>query len=117
MTLLKPVQGGETLTLQLAKRGRVGDRVTWPNSMPPSILVEGAALEQGEIAVRKSPRLDLRTLDAQRACRGPIAAGRRRRSSNWPMRPMPRSLSCVLIRRSASSGRLSASRWPPANCQ
>ncbi|HZN34589.1 MAG TPA: hypothetical protein VFB80_12260, partial [Pirellulaceae bacterium] len=63
VTLLKPVQGGETLTLQLAKRGRVGQGEL-AEFEAPLIQVEGAALEQGEIAVRKSPRLDLRTVAA-----------------------------------------------------
>jgi hypothetical protein len=63
VTLLKPVQGGETLTLQLAKRGRVGVGELGEFTAPV-ISVEDAALEQGEIAVRKSPRLDLRTLTA-----------------------------------------------------
>lgn len=61
VTLLKPVQGGETLTLQLARRGRVGQG-DLAEFDAPLIQVEGAALEQGEIAVRRSPRLDLRTL-------------------------------------------------------
>jgi hypothetical protein len=63
VTLLKPVQGSETLTLQLAKRGRVGQGELAEFDVP-LIQVEGAALEQGEIAVRKSPRLDLRTAAA-----------------------------------------------------
>ncbi len=64
VTLLKPVQGAETLTLQLAKRGRVGEGELVEFDAPV-ILVEGAALEQGEIAVRRSPRLELRTLGAE----------------------------------------------------
>jgi len=63
VTLLKPVQGGETLTVQLSQRGRIGhDELTEFDA--PAVLVEGAALEQGEIAVRRSPRLELRTLAA-----------------------------------------------------
>jgi hypothetical protein len=63
VTLLKPAQGSETLTLHLAKRGRVGEGEL-AEFDAPSILVDGAALEQGEIAVRRSPRLDLRSLGA-----------------------------------------------------
>jgi hypothetical protein len=63
VTLLKPAQGSETLTLHLAKRGRVGEGEL-AEFDAPSILVDGAALEQGEIAVRRSPRLELRSLGA-----------------------------------------------------
>ena len=63
VTLLKPAQGSETLTLHLARRGRVGQG-DLAEFDAPAILVEGAALEQGEIAVRRSPRLDLRSLGA-----------------------------------------------------
>ena len=63
VTLLKLVQDSETLTLYLAKRGRVGQGEL-TEFEAPSISVEGAALEQGELAVRKSPRLDLRTQGA-----------------------------------------------------
>src|SRR4029453_3370546 len=52
----KPAQGSETLMLHLARRGRVGEGEL-AEFDAPSILVEGAALEQGEIAVRRSPRL------------------------------------------------------------
>ena len=63
VTLLKPAQGSETLTLHLA-RAAAWAKGNWPSSTRRSILVEGAALEQGEIAVRRSPRLDLRSLGA-----------------------------------------------------
>jgi hypothetical protein len=55
VTLLKPAQGSTSLTLHLAKRGRVGQGDLAEFDAPP-ILVEGAALQQGEIAVRRSPR-------------------------------------------------------------
>ncbi|MCI0360789.1 MAG: hypothetical protein L0211_20110, partial [Planctomycetaceae bacterium] len=63
VTLLKPAQGTETVTIQLAKRGRVG-RGELAEFNAPTVLVIDAALQQGEIAVRKSPRLDLRTVSA-----------------------------------------------------
>ena len=63
VTLLKPVQGSETLAVQLCQRGRVGSG-DLAEFDAPAVLVEGAALEQGEIAVRRSPRLELRTLAA-----------------------------------------------------
>ncbi|MEX2174690.1 MAG: hypothetical protein WD872_10035 [Pirellulaceae bacterium] len=63
VTLLKPAQGTVTLTLQLARRGRVGQGELAEFTVP-SVLVIDAALQQGEIAVRRSPRLELRTLAA-----------------------------------------------------
>lgn len=63
VTLLKPAQGRETLTLHLSRRGRVGKGELAEFDVP-AVLVTDAVLEQGEIAIRKSPRLDLRTLSA-----------------------------------------------------
>jgi hypothetical protein len=63
VTLLKPAQGTETITIQLAKRGRVGQGELAEFNAPTVVVID-AALQQGEIAVRKSPRLDLRTVTA-----------------------------------------------------
>ncbi len=63
VTLLKPAQGTETITIQLAKRGRVGQGELAEFSAPTVVVID-AALQQGEIAVRRSPRLDLRTVTA-----------------------------------------------------
>lgn len=63
VTLLKPVQSSENLTVQMARRGRVGEG-SLAEFDAPVVLVEGAALEHGDIVVRKSPRLDLRILSS-----------------------------------------------------
>lgn len=61
VTLLKPAMGSVSLTVQLAKRGRVGQGELAEFAVP-TVLVVDAALQQGEIAVRRSPRLELRTV-------------------------------------------------------
>jgi hypothetical protein len=63
VTLLKPAQGTETITIQLARRGRVGQGELAEFNAPTVVVID-AALQQGEIAVRRSPRLDLRTVTA-----------------------------------------------------
>ena len=63
VTLLKPAQGNETINIQLARRGRVGQGEL-AEFTAPTVLVVDAALQQGEIAVRRSPRLELRTVDS-----------------------------------------------------
>jgi hypothetical protein len=73
VTLLKAATGSETVTLHLAKRGRVGEGEL-AEFDAPAVLVEGAALEQGTITVRRSPRLDLRTIGAVGLSRADNAA-------------------------------------------
>ncbi len=74
VTLLKPAQGNETVTIQLARRGKVGQG-DLAEFTAPSVLVVDAALQQGEIAVRRSPRLDLRTVSATGLSRADSAGG------------------------------------------
>lgn len=59
-TLLKPATGTEKITLVLSKRGRIGTG-EFATFDAPAVFVSGAALQQGEIMVRRSPRLELRT--------------------------------------------------------
>ena len=60
VTLLKPATGAEKFTLVLSKRGRIGAG-EFATFDAPAVFVSGAALQQGEIMVRRSPRLELRT--------------------------------------------------------
>lgn len=62
-TLLKPATGAEQITLVLSKRGRIGTG-EFATFEAPAVFVSGAALQQGEIMVRRSPRLELRTESA-----------------------------------------------------
>ena len=89
MTLLKPAQGTETLTIQLAKRGRVGQGEL-AEFDAPTVLVIDAALQQGEIAVRKSPRLELRTVTASGLSRADADGQTAAVEQASPMPPMPR---------------------------
>jgi hypothetical protein len=63
VTLLKGVTGSEAITIELARRGRVGTGELSEFSAP-TILVVDAPLQQGHLVVRRSPRLELRTLEA-----------------------------------------------------
>jgi hypothetical protein len=74
VTLLKPAQGSATVTIQLARRGQVGQG-DLAEFNAPSVLVVDAALQQGEITVRRSPRLDLRTVSATGLARADSAGG------------------------------------------
>ncbi|QDU31570.1 hypothetical protein ETAA8_67290 [Anatilimnocola aggregata] len=60
VTLLKPATGSEKFTLVLSKRGRIGTG-EFATFDAPAVFVSGAALQQGELMVRRSPRLELRT--------------------------------------------------------
>lgn len=60
VTLLKPATGSEKVTLVLSQRGRIGTG-DFAKFDAPAVFVSGAALQQGEIMVRRSPRLELRT--------------------------------------------------------
>ncbi|WP_425615613.1 hypothetical protein NA78x_005542 [Anatilimnocola sp. NA78] len=60
VTLLKAATGSEKITLVLSKRGRIGTG-EFANFDAPAVFVSGAALQQGELMVRRSPRLELRT--------------------------------------------------------
>ncbi len=60
VTLLKPANGSERITLVLSKRGRIGTG-EFAAFDAPAVFVSGAALQQGELMIRRSPRLELRT--------------------------------------------------------
>ncbi|WP_254513809.1 hypothetical protein [Anatilimnocola floriformis] len=60
VTLLKPATGSEKITLVLSKRGRIGTG-EFATFDAPAVFVSGAALQQGEIMIRRSPRIELRT--------------------------------------------------------
>lgn len=60
VTLLKPATGSEKITLVLSKRGRIGTG-EFATFDAPAVFVSGAALQQGELMIRRSPRLELRT--------------------------------------------------------
>ena len=60
VTLLKPATGSERITLVLSKRGRIGTG-EFATFDAPAVFVSGAALQQGDIMIRRSPRLELRT--------------------------------------------------------
>jgi hypothetical protein len=63
VTLLKGVQGSESITIELARRGRVGQGEL-AEFAAPTVTVVDAPLQQGNLVVRRSPRLELRTLEA-----------------------------------------------------
>lgn len=60
VTLLKPATGSEKITLVLSKRGRIGTG-EFAAFDAPAVFVSGAALQQGELMIRRSPRLELHT--------------------------------------------------------
>lgn len=62
VTLLRTAVGSETLTIQLARRELAIDEKTKVALLvAPQVQVVGAALQQGELAVRRGNRLQLRT--------------------------------------------------------
>jgi hypothetical protein len=61
VTLLKAATSSETLTVQIAKRGLIGQGEL-ASFAAPDVRVESAALHQGEIAIRRSRRLDVRSI-------------------------------------------------------
>ncbi|MDX1945917.1 MAG: hypothetical protein SFU86_11010 [Pirellulaceae bacterium] len=72
VTLLKAAQGNETLTVQIARRGRVGQGELAEFAVP-IVQVEGAVLQQGELAIRRSPRLELRAVEMKGMSRADAA--------------------------------------------
>jgi hypothetical protein len=69
VTLLKAVQDAETLAVSLSRRGAVGSG-DLAQFAAPVLSVEGAAQQSGELTIRSSPLLELRTestLGASRA--------------------------------------------------
>ncbi|MCB9875293.1 MAG: hypothetical protein H6821_14050 [Planctomycetaceae bacterium] len=63
VTLLKAATGTETITLRLSQRTVIGDEQS-PNLVAPVIAVPDAVLHQGQLAIRRSPLLDLHTEQA-----------------------------------------------------
>src|SRR6185436_15213410 len=61
ITLLKAATGSEGLTVQISRRGLVGQGEL-ATFAAPDLRVESAALHQGEIAIRRSRRLDVRSI-------------------------------------------------------
>lgn len=61
VTLLKAAVGKETVTIHLSQRGVVGQG-DLAQFAAPEVRVDSAVLHQGEIAVRRSTRLDLRAV-------------------------------------------------------
>ncbi|HTN74823.1 MAG TPA: hypothetical protein VL096_06230 [Pirellulaceae bacterium] len=61
VTLLKAAVASETLTVQIAQRGLIGQGELASFTVP-DVRVESASLHQGEIAIRRSRRLDLRSV-------------------------------------------------------
>ncbi|MEX0819591.1 MAG: hypothetical protein WD070_08350, partial [Pirellulaceae bacterium] len=60
VTLLKAATGNEIITLQLSRRAVIGlDEQT--ELVAPAVIVPDAVLHQGQLAIRRSPLLDLRT--------------------------------------------------------
>ena len=62
VTLLKPARDSETFVVWLARRGAVLKGELGEFAVP-NVSVEGAALHDGRLTIRRSPLLDLRTLD------------------------------------------------------
>ncbi|MFN0022202.1 MAG: hypothetical protein ACKVP0_28465 [Pirellulaceae bacterium] len=61
ITLLKAATGSEGLTVQISRRGLVGQGEL-ATFAAPDLRVESAALHQGVIAIRRSRRLDVRSI-------------------------------------------------------
>ncbi len=72
VTLLKAATGTETITLGLSRRTVIGGDAS-PDLVAPVVAVPDAVLHQGQLAVRRSPLLDLRTEQATGLSRVEIA--------------------------------------------
>ncbi|MCO6455076.1 MAG: hypothetical protein J5I93_07225 [Pirellulaceae bacterium] len=67
VTLLKPAAESESLTVELTQRAAIGAE---PRAVRvPAIEVTGAVLHQGQLLIRRSPLLELRTLAVNGATR------------------------------------------------
>jgi hypothetical protein len=68
VALLKPARDGESFVVWLARRGAVlkGELAEFA---VPTVSVDGAALHDGRLTIRRSPLLDLRTLETAGASR------------------------------------------------
>ncbi|MFH1417835.1 MAG: hypothetical protein ABII12_06060 [Planctomycetota bacterium] len=61
VSLLNPAKGREDLTVHLRQDGRVGEGSLSEFDVP-TVRVDGAALHRGELVIRRSPLLDVRTV-------------------------------------------------------
>lgn len=68
VTLLKPAKDREQLEIHLSRRGPVGS-AAWPEVDVPSISVPEASLHHGQLTIRRSPMLELRSTGVQGASR------------------------------------------------
>ncbi len=74
VTLLKPATGSETITVFLARRGTVGEGAL-AAIVVPSVEANDAVLHQGELLVRRSPRIELQTARSQGLSRNDVSPG------------------------------------------
>lgn len=61
ITLLKSAVGNETLTVYISRRGSVGQGEL-ANFLAPDLRVDSVLLHQGDLAIRRSDRIDLRSI-------------------------------------------------------
>ena len=73
VTLLKGVIGRESIVIHLAKRGTVGGK-EFTEIAAPVVTVVGAALQQGDLQIRKSPRLDVQVKSSSGLSRADLTA-------------------------------------------
>lgn len=76
VTLLRTAVGSETITVQLSRRGLPPKDELLGGSLiaAPQVQVVGAALQQGEVAVRRGNRLTLRTTQSTGLSRADLSA-------------------------------------------
>ncbi|MBN2218620.1 MAG: hypothetical protein JW719_14685, partial [Pirellulales bacterium] len=67
VALLKPAAGSERISLKLRRRGLSDELAV------PVVAVDGAAIERGRVAIRRSPLLELRTTAARGVRRADFA--------------------------------------------
>lgn len=72
VSLLKPAKDRDEITIHLWRRGEVGGKSLSTFELPV-ITVPDAALHQGSVAIRRSPLLNLRTIDVSAASRTDLA--------------------------------------------
>lgn len=73
IVLLKPARDTESFTVYLTRRGAVGDG-DLARFDAPVVQVEGSVLHEGQLSIRRSPLLALRTVSAQGASRTDLDA-------------------------------------------
>jgi hypothetical protein len=91
VTLLKAAQDTESFSVALSRRGAVGSGEL-AEFTAPVLSVEGAAQQSGELTIRRSPLLELRTERASGAARadgGAAQAGANAESEESPLGILP----------------------------